>query len=99
MEVTSSGHPEEQKNNIPDQSGLDCVTVGGGTRCSSILLDWERRIRLKKSSSGTVGPAWAAAGAAHLWSSSLEPWNSVIALAAKSSFELARLNLSNHVTF
>lgn len=42
MEVTSSGHPEEKKTkkkNIPDQSGLDCVTEGGGTRCSSILLD------------------------------------------------------------
>lgn len=50
---------------------------GGGTRCSSILLDWERRMRLKKSSSGTVGPLVVEGGAAHLWSLSLEPCNIV----------------------
>ena len=56
------------------QSGLDCVMLeGGSTRCSSILLDWERRMRLKKSSSGTVCPLVVEGGAAHLWSLSLEP--------------------------
>ena len=55
------------------QSGLDCVTPGGRTRCSSILLAWERRMRLKKSSSGTVVPFFAEDGAAHLWSFSREP--------------------------
>lgn len=58
------------------QSGLDWVTPDGGrTRCSSILLDWERKMRLKKSSSGTVRPLVAEGGAAHLWSFSLEPWH------------------------
>lgn len=108
MEATSSGHPKttgtkKKKKEIynPGQSGLDCVTVGGGTRCSSILLDWERRMRLKKSSSGTVGPAGVADGAAHLWSSSLEPWNGVKALATKSTLELAHVNLFflSHLTF
>lgn len=99
MEATSSRDHRDKKNKTkkknynPGQSGLDCETVGGGTRCSSILLDWERRMRLKKSSSGTVGPAGVADGAAHLWSSSLEPWNGVKALATKSTLELARANL------
>lgn len=94
---SSRDHRDKKKNKKPNynpgQSGLDCVTVGGGTRCSSILLDWERRMRLKKSSSGTVGPARVADGAAHLWSSSLEPWNGVEALATKSTLELAHVNL------
>lgn len=92
---------KKKKNYNPGQSGLDCETVGGGTRCSSILLDWERRMRLKKSSSGTVGPAGVADGAAHLWSSSLEPWNGVTALATKSTLELAHGDLLflSHLTF
>lgn len=60
-------YPETiRKSHSWSQSGLDCVTPGGRTRCSSILLDWERRMRLKKSSSGTVGPLFADGGAAHL---------------------------------
>lgn len=56
------------------QPSLDWFTPeGGGTRCSSILLDWERRMRLKKSSSGTVDALVVGGGAAHLWSFSLEP--------------------------
>ncbi|KAG9338411.1 hypothetical protein JZ751_025815, partial [Albula glossodonta] len=35
---------------------------GKVTRCSSILLACERMIRLKKSSSGTVGPLAAGGG-------------------------------------
>lgn len=46
---------------------------GKMTLCSSILLAWERRMRLKKSSSGTVGPLVGGGGGAHLWSSSLDP--------------------------
>lgn len=50
-----------------NQSGLDWVTPRGArTRCSSILLDCERTMRLKKSSSGTVGPLLLEGGAAHL---------------------------------
>lgn len=64
---------DKKRNPSWGQSGLDCVTPGGRTRCSSILLDWERRMRLKKSSSGTVGPLFADGGAAHLWSFSREP--------------------------
>lgn len=58
-------------------------------------------MRLKKSSSGTVGPAGVADGAAHLWSSSLEPWNGVTALATKSTLELAHGDLLflSHLTF
>ena len=40
-------------------------------------------MRLKKSSSGTVGP-FADDGGAHLWSSSLEPWH-FINISKKSS--------------
>lgn len=58
------------------QPSLDWfIPEGGGTRCSSILLDWERRMRLKKSSSGTVDALVVGGGAAHLWSFSLEPWH------------------------
>lgn len=63
-------------NGSMSQSGLDWVAVGGSrTRCSSILLDWERIIRLKKSSSGMVGPFVVETGAAHRWSFSLDPWH------------------------
>lgn len=41
------------------------IVEGRWTLCSSILLAWDRKIRLKKSSSGTVGP-FAADGGAHL---------------------------------
>lgn len=41
------------------------IVEGKWTLCSSILLACDRKIRLKKSSSGTVGP-FADDGGAHL---------------------------------
>lgn len=55
------------------------------TLCSSILFAWDRKMRLKKSSSGTVGPFVAAGGGAHLWSSSLDPWKQGERLAPGSA--------------
>lgn len=47
---------------------------GRVTRCSSIRLACERMMRLKKSSSGTVGPRiGGAVGGAQRWSSNREP--------------------------
>lgn len=46
--------------------GVCLVSDGNMTRCSSIRLAWERRMRLKKSSSGTVGPLVGGGGGAHL---------------------------------
>lgn len=47
---------------------------GRVTRCSSIRLACERMMRLKKSSSGTVGPRTeGAVGGAQRWSSNREP--------------------------
>ncbi len=42
------------------------MSDGKMTLCSSIRLAWERRMRLKKSSSGTVGPLVGGGGGAHL---------------------------------
>lgn len=36
---TSSVILRRQEKSLMAQSGLDCVTLGGRTRCSSILLD------------------------------------------------------------
>lgn len=46
---------------------------GSVTLCSSILLACERMMRLKKSSSGTVGPREVGGGGAHLCSSRRDP--------------------------
>lgn len=46
---------------------------GRVTRCSSIRLAWERMMRLKKSSSGTVGPRMGGGGGAQRWSSKRDP--------------------------
>lgn len=46
---------------------------GAMDRCSSMRLDWMRWIRLKKSSSGTVG-AGTCIGNVLRWSSIRAPW-------------------------
>lgn len=53
---------------------LALAAEGSVTRCSSIRLACERMMRLKKSSSGTVGPRAGGGGGAQRWSSRREPW-------------------------
>lgn len=59
-------------------SGVGPGSEGRLTRCSSMRLACERKMRLKKSSSGTVGPRVGGGGGAHLWSSSREPWENIL---------------------
>lgn len=78
-------HLHEMKNKTPGcpfkcsvqlEPGLAVVFPADGrvTRCSSIRLAWERMMRLKKSSSGTVGPRTGGGGGAQRWSSRRDPW-------------------------
>lgn len=55
---------------LPVDSG---ISVGNVVLCSSRRLDWTFWIKLKKSSSGTVG-AGRGGGIALLWSSIRLPW-------------------------
>lgn len=73
--------PKSVWHGVCSQSGFSGVGPGSEgrlTRCSSMRLACERKMRLKKSSSGTVGPRVGGGGGAHLWSSSREPWENIL---------------------
>lgn len=55
-------------------SSSSCSSDESCTRCSSIRLAWTLWIRLKKSSSGTVGARGPPSGGEQRWSSILDDW-------------------------
>lgn len=67
-------HPESASAGSPSASSGSCSSDGRCTRCSSIRLAWTLCMRLKKSSSGTVGARGPPSGGEQRWSSILEDW-------------------------
>lgn len=67
-------HPESASPASPSASSGSCSSDGRCTRCSSIRLAWTLCMRLKKSSSGTVGARGPPSGGEQRWSSILEDW-------------------------